>query len=82
MGCINLWTTGAFGPHHSKNPLDNGLHKPLVNGAEGPHHSKNHWMLQIIIQKPNRKPFLSCSSKKTERKKNEPNKKKIGKCFG
>ena len=58
MGCINLWSTGAFGPH-----------------------SKNQWMhkcFQIIIQKP----FLSCSKKNREKKK-EPNKKrKSEKCFG
>ena len=34
-------------------------------------------IIQIIIQKPNRKPFLCMFFQKTERKKNEPNKKKI-----
>jgi len=45
----------------------------VIGGAFGPH-SKNQWMhkcFQIIIQKP----FLSCSKKNREKKK-EPNKKR------
>jgi hypothetical protein len=51
MGCINLWLTGAFGPHSKKLLVKDWLKCFQI-------------IIQIIIQKPNIKQFLCMFFKK------------------
>jgi hypothetical protein len=67
MGCTNVLVKGCT------NVLVKGCTNVLVKDC----FKCFQIIIQIIIKKPNRKQFLCMLFQKTERKKNEPNKKKI-----